>query len=432
MKKLLLCFTVVLLSIATVTCLHGQTFWKPSGLSDSNVTAIRVNSSGRMLACVDARRLYLSADTGNTWNTIPAPSIFLDFMALAESGDIYVGDTDADSGLQRSTDNGGHWTVISDTGTFGCYSLGLSPSGDLYSTQVNRTGSFVNTILHSTDHGSTWHRDSSGFNVALTSNLTSKSTYAFDSHGTMYAVGTDGLYRSTDNGATWSNRTSALQSRFVIGVDIDRDDHLYINTSYLSHVGGALRSTDRGDTWIPCDTTGLPPFSSFIEIASDRAGAVYGIVYGTIADGVYRSTDEGHTWKNVNAGLNPLGYGRTLAAGVDGGMFCGMSSGVFRSTASLTSVTGGAQLPGGFELRQNFPNPFNPETQLYFVLGTSSLVILKVYDVLGREVATLVKEVMAAGEHSVRWNAAGIPSGVYYVRMTAGNYTAVRKMLLVR
>ena len=91
-----------------------------------------------------------------------------------------------------------------------------------------------------------------------------------------------------------------------------------------------------------------------------------------------------------------------------------------------------AALPDRFSLEQNYPNPFNPTTGITFVLGRSSLATLRVYDVLGREVALLVNEVRPAGVYNVTWDAKGLPSGVYTVRLTAGSYSGVKKMILMR
>lgn len=92
---------------------------------------------------------------------------------------------------------------------------------------------------------------------------------------------------------------------------------------------------------------------------------------------------------------------------------------------------------GEFELFQNYPNPFNPETAISFQLSprgqaANSLVSLKVYDVVGREVATLVAENLAAGSYTYRWVAKGLAGGVYFYRLEAGNFTQTRKMLLIR
>lgn len=88
--------------------------------------------------------------------------------------------------------------------------------------------------------------------------------------------------------------------------------------------------------------------------------------------------------------------------------------------------------PGGFSLNQNFPNPFNPTTAISFQLSAVSEMKLTVYDVLGREVAVLVNERMPAGIHEVKFDAAGLSSGVYLYRLEAGNFVQARKLILLR
>jgi hypothetical protein len=89
-------------------------------------------------------------------------------------------------------------------------------------------------------------------------------------------------------------------------------------------------------------------------------------------------------------------------------------------------------LPERLELRQNYPNPFNPVTSIQFSIVNRQLTILKVYDVLGREVATLVNQTMEAGTHTVQWDASASPSGVYFYRLETSTSSLAKKMLLVR
>lgn len=85
-----------------------------------------------------------------------------------------------------------------------------------------------------------------------------------------------------------------------------------------------------------------------------------------------------------------------------------------------------------YKLYQNYPNPFNAVTQISFALPEKGFVTLKIYDVLGREVAVLVNEHKEAGYYDVIWNAANVPSGVFFYKIAAGNFTSVRKMLLAK
>ena len=99
----------------------------------------------------------------------------------------------------------------------------------------------------------------------------------------------------------------------------------------------------------------------------------------------------------------------------------------------VTGVTKNeGQIPTDYALSQNYPNPFNPSTKIKFDIPKSSLVKLIIYDVLGREIKTLVDEKLNAGRYEVNWNGSGYPSGVYFYKMVTGDFVDVKKMILVK
>ncbi len=98
----------------------------------------------------------------------------------------------------------------------------------------------------------------------------------------------------------------------------------------------------------------------------------------------------------------------------------------------ITGIGKGIISPFTYSLDQNFPNPFNPSTQIFFSLATREKVKLKIFDVLGREVATAVNDIMDAGRHSVHWNAANASSGVYFYRIETNNFVNTKKMMVVK
>ncbi len=110
--------------------------------------------------------------------------------------------------------------------------------------------------------------------------------------------------------------------------------------------------------------------------------------------------------------------------------------GVFAVTYQPQATNGIAAvknaLPNKVQLMQNYPNPFNPATTFSFTLPSQSLVSLKVYDALGREVAVVLFEEMPAGTYSRQWNAAGLPSGIYFYRLSAGSFAETRKLVLLK
>jgi hypothetical protein len=103
-----------------------------------------------------------------------------------------------------------------------------------------------------------------------------------------------------------------------------------------------------------------------------------------------------------------------------------------RVTPSTVNTISENELPGMFVLKQNYPNPFNPSTTISYQLRAKSLVTLKVFDLLGKEVATLVNNVEQPGSKSVNFNANNLVSGVYYYRLQAGNFILTRKFVLLK
>jgi hypothetical protein len=168
-------------------------------------------------------------------------------------------------------------------------------------------------------------------------------------------------------------------------------------------------------------------------------------------DSEYPSTDAGLCWYDgVNIGTFPAPPGsvpqwgglpnssiadlevRTIPGGYELWMSC-LSRGIAVLTVPYnpTSVSE-TPAPSTFSLAQNYPNPFNPKTVIEFRVPSFGSVSLKVFDVLGREVATLVDDNLAPGEHEVRWDASGVASGVYLYQLRMGSYSETRKLVLLR
>jgi hypothetical protein len=102
------------------------------------------------------------------------------------------------------------------------------------------------------------------------------------------------------------------------------------------------------------------------------------------------------------------------------------------TTLQTLTLTVRFNVARAFELAQNYPNPFNPTTTIRYQIPTAETVSLKVYDVLGKEVATLVSGRQEAGNYAVPFNASGLSSGMYFYRLQAGGFVETRKMMLVK
>jgi hypothetical protein len=136
----------------------------------------------------------------------------------------------------------------------------------------------------------------------------------------------------------------------------------------------------------------------------------------------------------LNPAVNQNGAGFGLFAALPDGQVIALpaASGALALENSEVGMAKAASLPESFSLSQNYPNPFNPSTTISFSLPAASDVSLKVFNVLGQEVKTLIDGPMNAGKHSVQFDAANLASGIYFYRINAGSFMDTRKMLLTK
>jgi hypothetical protein len=193
-------------------------------------------------------------------------------------------------------------------------------------------------------------------------------------------------------------------------------------------MNGVFRSTDNGTSWTAVDS-GLTNnvVTSF---------AVYGseLFAGTFSGGIFLSTNNGTSWSNVDSGFTNTPVQSFAISGSY--LFAGtVGSGVWKRP--LTEMVTGIEekknnLPVSFSLYQNYPNPFNPTTTIKYGIPKSGYVTIRVYDELGREVATLVNEEKPGGNYSVSFNGANFTSGVYYYRLQVGSFAQTKKLILLK
>jgi photosystem II stability/assembly factor-like uncharacterized protein len=208
---------------------------------------------------------------------------------------------------------------------------------------------------------------------------------------------------------------------------------------FIVGVGGDLVSTpvvlrkSMSDTGWTVASTGIVGIGELHGVSAPSANVVY--VCGTQGM-IFKSTNGGDMWDTTavptKCNLNAIYFfdeNRGFAVGDSGTI-------LYTSSGGVTSVRDReGSLPKAFSLEQNYPNPFNSTTVIKFSLpsvGTRHAVSLKVYDALGREVATLVSRELQAGEYPMTWDATGFPSGVYFYQMRAGSFVETKKLVLIK
>jgi hypothetical protein len=156
--------------------------------------------------------------------------------------------------------------------------------------------------------------------------------------------------------------------------------------------------------------------------------------------GIYVSFDYGLSWKKINEGFNPNGCFISLY--INSNIIYGGLDNIWtRRLSEIIAIEPiSTVIPRQYYLSQNYPNPFNPTTKIkfdiaqhtrYSLLG-GDRVSLKVYDIMGRELATLVNEQLLPGTYSVDWNASAFPSGIYFYKIISGDYTETKRMIFIK
>jgi hypothetical protein len=157
------------------------------------------------------------------------------------------------------------------------------------------------------------------------------------------------------------------------------------------------------------------------------------IFAGTEGNGIYISKNNDTVWTQKNEGLNTLKI-KSLCI-KDDYIFAGtLGTSVWkRSLLDIISVRNiSTNIPGNYFLYQNYPNPFNPTTIIKYQIQKSNFVELKVFDILGKSIASLVNEKQSPGTYEVQFNASNLPSGIYFYKLIAGDFVQIKKMVLLK
>jgi hypothetical protein len=393
---------LVLLIAAGTLPVNAQNFWQPLGSPGPwAIYTLHIDSANVLYAGTSAG-VYRSTNGGIAWQTTGLTSNDV-LTVKRHRGALFAGTFVA--GLYRSTNNGATWNAV---GGFLGGVHALAELGQLLFA-ANDNGLFV-----SSNGGTIW--------MGTTMSNPNQRAIAASAAGHLYAGDIDAVvYRSTNAGATWTQILDGMST--ISDILVTQNGFIFVSLQSFFNPG-VLRSTDNGISWqnvLPSVVAGW--------FAVNSEGHIFLSTYNSY---VYRSVDGGSTWQQLRTGMTTSGT-QGIAVNDSGVVFVGTLNGqVYRSAQPTVSVGDHSEHPREFALYQNYPNPFNPSTKIQFRVASSEFIELRVFDMLGREVATLVNEVKPPGTYEVTFDAAHLASGVYYYRLTAGNFAATRKLVLLR
>jgi len=438
MKRIFRFVVFICLASLNVSSLYAQ--WEATNGPNGGYVNCLV-ASGTTLFAGTMSGVYFSTNNGTTWATVDSglPNVYDYVYCLGlASTNLFAGTW---RGLYLSTNNGTTWTVV-DSGI-------TDPR--LSSFAILGANLFAGTpsgVYLSTNNGTSWAAVESGLESAWAMSLTVLGTNLF--------AGTDGygVFLSTNNGASWTAVNSGLTNTWVhsfaaLGTDLfaGTENGVFLSTNDgLSWTAAGLTNTEvfslaalpngAGGTNLFAGATSWDTSVVVIPLANVDSIPVPGTnrIAESDSGGVYLSTNNGTSWTAVDSGLTSTYIWSLAVLGTN--LFAGTAAGSVWRRPLSEMVTGVQEQqknpPTHFSLQQNYPNPFNPSTTISYQLPINCFMTLKVYDVLGREIETLVSERQNAGDHSVTFNATNLPSGVYFYRLRAGDFSETKKLVLVK
>ena len=449
------------------------TTWTNTGVANHYFHSMVANGSS--IYAGSEGGFYYSTNNGTSWNSAATglgTADQRDVRSILVHGSTLYAGTFAD-GVYVSTDGGTNWTQTPGTGLTNPYVTGLAYMGSTLYAGTQGYG-----VFGSTDGGSTWTLMSNGLSGDEGLNINTMKTY-----GTTLFAGTgNGLWESTNGGANWYDSTGNLGSTFILDM-IPNASGLIAG---VRNGGGVFFSSDYGPSYTNVGTSsGLT--SDWVSSLGINSTELYAGISGA---GVWRrplssplpiqlasfvattvsKSSVSLNWETVSE-INNYGFQVQKAAGPSGafadiaGAFIPgngtstvkheysytdnayVAGNVYRleqidlsgavhfsdavSPQSTTAVAPSSK-PTVYSMSQNYPNPFNPSTNIDFTLPRDSHVRLEVYNMIGQKVMTLVDEVKTAGYYTVKMDGTNLASGMYVYRLSTGEQTFLKKLLLLK
>ncbi len=426
-------FLLCLLIIFTTT-LNAQNFWeKIDSPTSKRLTSVLFTDSLNGWAAGDSGIIIHTTDGGINWET-QYQNDSLTIMNLCFLSDQF-GIASAGSRFYEP---------------FGSYLLKTTNGGDSWNAEYMRVGElFVNYVyfldslngfaagypgffMRTSDGGESWR------NVILDTLLFSEyPPYKIKFYNEKYGYACGGVrdvagvvWRTTDGGFSWDTivDTSSAPPEPLYAIQIfDSLNVLFMGGDGDFNGASTLRTTDAGNSW-EYEALGIRWYPEEVGFRTASEGwAPMG------PDRAFLFTsDSGESWSllptpdsayatNICFPDSAHGY----AVGIDGTILKYTYQKPNAAAAESGNIT-------SFQLDQNFPNPFNPVTSINYRLSSAGMVSIKVYNILGKQAASLVNEYKPAGSYKVEFDGSNLSSGVYLYRMQAGKFSAVRKMLLLK
>jgi photosystem II stability/assembly factor-like uncharacterized protein len=416
-----------------IAAFPGGTIWIGGFAGKSDDFTLRSTNSG----AIWVRNPVISFTLGNGYALAARDANIA--LAATWIGDIY-----------RTTDGGANWAMVYTYGAGNGYFDGIKFTGGDSVLAIGDADASGICVVKSTDAGATWTRFTNLPAGESNPSLQSSATY----HQVLDGIGPNvwlteyidvgrapRLLRTTDFGTTWASDTLLLYGGVTNAYRIRSINMVSVNVGWLvpqqtSNVnrGYVHKTTNGGATW--SDTIRIDRQKVIVSV-KPVPGTNNLLALGYLGNDpkAWWSTDGGGTWADISP--TPLGDGADVRNASFLSSSLGYVTGLYRAYKFTPPGANSVErqpgdVPLKYALRQNYPNPFNPSTTIQYSIPQSDRVSLKVFSLLGQEVATLVDEQQAVGSYTVRFDAHNLASGVYFYMLKAGSFVSTKSLLLMK
>jgi len=424
MKKLF----AFILFLAIFTNLQAQWSEQTSGVTTALRSVCSTPSSNVGWICGASGVVLKTTNTGTNWinvsSGIPSTNTLICISAVDANLALVVGYATPNTFMYRTSNGGANWTqVLTEAGFYDAVWMVNATTGFMAGDPVNNRWSLWKT----SNGGVNW--DSSGiYCPAGTSTEAGWNNAMYIVYPKIWIGTNNTLIRySTNWGASWTGLpTTGELNGYSLCFNYGTGQE-----GLMAGSAAMLQTSNSGNNWTPVTILGTGNVTGITFTPLPVDNFIWPAWYIRTSTFIYASTN-GTSWNTEYTA--PAGNYNAISQARPGrGIWAVRSNGGISFHTILTDIKKiGTNTPGKYELLQNFPNPFNPSTNIRYNIPKNSFLRLVVYDLLGKEIETLVNEEQSAGTYEVTFNAVQYPSGVYYYKLTADGYSDTKKMLLIR
>ncbi|HEY6952754.1 MAG TPA: YCF48-related protein [Bacteroidota bacterium] len=399
--------------------------------------------NGELLHTTNGGTQWVAVSPGgnDTVSFVNNPAVGLSFVSATTGwavGTLHGSDSAGQAVLYNTTNGGGTWSrQLLNTWNFGFGVQFVDANNGWVS--VFRGTSPTNTLgalIHTTDGGTSWTMQyNADWKLPIVSFIDSNNGWALtDSLSHSGLSSPCEILRTTNAGVTWTAQFRDTTPGWLEAFQMVDATHGWV----VGDSAKILRTVDGGTHWTPVTNTGNNSDHSAVFFLNDSLGWIGGRPSSNQGVPiVLHTTNGGGSWSIQNTSTQTEGIFSIYFIDADNGWYTADYGGIAHATnaGDPTSVlrTSNSTAPARFELVQNYPNPFNPTTTIEFAIPIDGRVVLKVYDLLGREVAALLDGYRRAGEHQqVTFDASRLASGIYFYRLQTGHLAITRRLVLLK